>query len=156
MEGQTIAGLALVLGAVGGFALGSIYGRPAKRNNSIHFKLNHIMGQIDDLKAEVAGAKEDLANLQATVDAEQAQLAALLETNAGVVTALNQKISDLEDQLAEAQDPTVLQEAIDGLKEIRASIVTAREDIQTTVADEPAEPGEGEPEEPTEPETPTV
>lgn len=145
MEGQTIAGLTLVIGAIGGFCLGVAYGRPAKRNNSIHFKLNHIMAQSDEIRAELVGAKEDIANLQATVDAEQAQLTALLDTNAGVVTTLNERIADLEAQLAESQDPTVLQEAIDGLKEIRASIVTAREDISSTVAYEPVdEPGEGE------------
>lgn len=141
MEGVQLAGLALITGVIAGYLL-----RPAKKNNS-HYKLNQIIMALSDLKAEVEGLKQDVATLQGSVDAEQAQIAALLEQNAAVVTDLNTQIATLEAQLAEAQDPTVLQEAIDGLKEIRQSIVTAKEDIGGTVADA---------EQPEQPETPTV
>lgn len=140
MEGQAFAGLTLVVGAVGGFILGAALVSPRKRNDSIHYTLNEIKMSLQDLKVEIDGLKGEVATLQASVDAEQAQIAALLETNATVVNSLNEQIDTLETQLAEAQDPTVLQEAIDGLKEIRQSIVTAKEDIGGTVADAPIEP----------------
>jgi len=86
------------------------------------------MGKLDELKEEVT-------KLQATVDAEQAQIAALLESNAATVTALNKKITDLEAAAANSATPEQLQEIIDGLKAVSA-------DVATTVADAPETPEE--------------
>lgn len=95
------------------------------------------MGQLDDLIAESAGLKEQVTTLQASVDAEQAQIKALLDTNAAVVTGLNNQIAALEAQLASAVDPTALQVVIDELKATRESIATTKADIEATVPDAP-------------------
>lgn len=105
--------------------------------NTNTLKLDKIMGQLDDLIAESAGLKEQVTTLQASVDAEQAQIKALLDTNAAVVTGLNNQIAALEAQLASAVDPTALQVVIDELKATRESIATTKSDIEATVPDAP-------------------
>jgi chromosome segregation ATPase len=103
-------------------------------------KLNHliqhqheIMALIDDLKVQVADLKQQTTELQASVDLEQSQIAALLETNAATVTSLNQQIAALQEQLANSPTPEALQEVITGLTEVKDSIATTKADIQGTV-----------------------
>ena len=98
------------------------------------------MGQLDDLKAESAALKEQVTALQTSVDNEQAQIQALLDTNASVVTGLNEQIAALEAQVANAVDPTALQSVIDDLKTTRESIATTKADSEGTVADTPPTP----------------
>lgn len=90
-------------------------------------KLDTIMANNEQLQAAIA-------ELTAAVDAEQAQIAALLEVNAGVVVALQATIADLEAQVAAGTAPEQVQAAIDSLK-------AAQADLEGTVVDEPA-PGE--------------
>jgi chromosome segregation ATPase len=103
-------------------------------------KLNHLiqhqhelMSLTDDLKAQVASLKEDLASLQTSVDLEQSQIAALLATNAEVVSGLNAQIATLQEQLANSPTPEALQEVITELTTVRDSIATTKADIEGTV-----------------------
>jgi chromosome segregation ATPase len=107
--------------------------------NDIKQKQKIIMGQLDDLKNESAALKEQVTALQASVDTEQAQIAALLATNAGVVNGLNAQIAALEAQLANSVDPTALQSVIDEMKATREGIAITKADIEGTVADTPGE-----------------
>jgi chromosome segregation ATPase len=104
-------------------------------------KLNHliqhqheIMAQIDDLKTQVADLKQQTADLQTSVDAEQAQIAALLETNAQVVTDLNTQIAALQEQIANSPTPEALNEVIAGLTEVKDSLATTKADLEGTVS----------------------
>ena len=73
------------------------------------------MANLDDLNAKVA-------ELQASVDAEQEQIAALLTTNAGVITGLTDQIAALEAALSTAPTPEQIQSVIDGLETIKADV----------------------------------
>lgn len=108
--------------------------------NSDNYLLNKIlqnqitiMALIDDLKTQVAGLQSQVTDLQQTVDAEQAQIAQLLETNAGVVADLNTQITTLTAQLEGSANPTQLQEVIDGIIAIRDGLATTKADIEGTV-----------------------
>jgi chromosome segregation ATPase len=99
-------------------------------------KLTHIMAKIDELKQQVTDLNEQLNDLQETVDMEQAQIEALLETNASVVTELNNQIAALQAQLADSATPEQLQEVITSLEEMKDEIATTRADIEATVEGE--------------------
>jgi len=73
------------------------------------------MASIEELNAAVATLKE-------TVDAEQAQIAELLATNAAVITGLNEQIAALQTQLAGAATPEAIQAVIDGLTAIKTDV----------------------------------
>lgn len=92
-----------------------------------------IMALIDDLKTQVTGLQTQVADLQSTVDAEQAQIAALLETNAGVVTDLNNQIVALQQQIANGATAEQLQEVINSLTNVTGSLATTKADIENTV-----------------------
>jgi hypothetical protein len=96
--------------------------------NLIIFNQTKTMALIDDLKAQ-------LATLQTSVDAEQAQIQALLDASTVTVEALKAQIAILEEQLASGATPAQIQEVIDALKVIQA-------DIESTVADVPPPPAE--------------
>lgn len=96
-----------------------------------------IMALIDDLKTQVTGLQTQVTDLQTAVDAEQAQIAALLETNAQVVTDLNTQIATLQAQVAAGATPEQLQEVIDGLTTISGNIATTKTDLEGTVSDAP-------------------
>lgn len=106
-------------------------------------KLNNIMGQIEELQQQSTDLKTKVAELQASVDLEQSQIASLLETNAQVVTDLNARNAELEALLANAPNPEALQAVIDSNKETIDAIAVTKADIEGTVADEE---GEEEPE----------
>jgi len=73
---------------------------------------------------------DKVTELAATVDAEQAQIAELLATNAGVIVDLNTQITALTEQLANAATPEALQSILDGLNAIKA-------DVEATVTPTP-------------------
>lgn len=91
------------------------------------------MSIVENLQAQVDGLKQQVTDLQTSVDVEQQQIADLLSQNAAVVTSLNQQISDLQSQLANAVDPATLQPIVDGLTEVSNSIATTKTDIEGTV-----------------------
>lgn len=96
-----------------------------------------IMAAIDDLKTQVANLQTQTTDLQTALDAEQAQIAALLETNAGVVTDLNNQIATLQQQIANGATAEQLQEVANSLTAISNNIATTRTDLEGTVADAP-------------------
>lgn len=79
------------------------------------------MSKITDLQDQV-----DV--LQQAVDAEQTQIALLLEGQQSTISQLEAVIADLEAQVAELGSPAELQEVLDQVKAIKA-------DVESTVAD---------------------
>jgi len=77
--------------------------------------------------ASLQELNDKVTELQAAVDAEQAQIAELLATNASVIVDLNTQITALQEQLAGAATPEAIQAVIDGLNSIKA-------DVEGTVA----------------------
>lgn len=92
-----------------------------------------IMALIDDLKAQNTEFAIKIDALQVTVDAEQADIAALLAVNAQVVSDLNDQIAVLQDQIANGATPAQLQELIDANAAIIAKIDAASADVAGTV-----------------------
>ena len=72
--------------------------------------------------ANLTSLNDAIAALQVTVDAEQAQIAELLATNAGVITGLNDQIAILTQQLADGITPEQVQASIDALNAIKADV----------------------------------
>jgi chromosome segregation ATPase len=101
--------------------------------NIIKLQNHKLMALIDDLKTQVADLKHQTTDLQASVDAEQAQIQALLDSNAQVVTDLNTQIATLQAQVAAGATPEQLQVVIDGLTSVKDSISTTKADIEGTV-----------------------
>lgn len=91
------------------------------------------MANLQQLKDQVADLQSQVVDLQTSVDLEQAQIQALLETNAAVVQDLNEQIDALEAQLADSASPEQIQEVIDSLVAVRDSIATTKADIEATV-----------------------
>lgn len=69
-----------------------------------------------------------IAELAAAVDAEQAQIQALLDAATATQTALEAEIASLKEQLAAGATPAEVQASIDALNAVV-------EDIKSTVAD---------------------
>lgn len=70
--------------------------------------------------------QDKVVELQASVDAEQQQIADLLAQNAATVAALDEQIAVLTAQLEVAPTPEQIQAVIDSLE-------AAKADIETTV-----------------------
>lgn len=96
-----------------------------------------IMALIDDLKAKQVELETKIDGLQTSLDTEQAQIAALLETNAQVVTDLNTQIATLQAQIAAGATPEQLQEVINGFTAISEKLTTTQSDLEGTVGDAP-------------------
>lgn len=96
---------------------------------------NKIMSAIDDLKEQAANLQTQMDGLQQSLDAEQAQIAQLLETNAQVVVDLNTQITNLNAQIAAGATPEQIREVATALTDISESITTTRTDLEGTVAD---------------------
>lgn len=92
-----------------------------------------IMAAIDELKEKVTGLETQVTDLQTTVNAEQEAIAALLASNAQVVTDLNTQIATLQAQVAAGASPEQIQEVINGIATISSNITTTKEDIEGTV-----------------------
>lgn len=95
-----------------------------------------IMAAIDDLKTQVGNLQTQVTDLQAALDKEQAQIQGLLDTNAAVVTDLNNQISTLQAQIAAGATPEQLQEIANSLTTISDNIATTKADLEGTVPDE--------------------
>lgn len=94
-----------------------------------------IMALIDDLKTQVTGLQTQVTDLQTALDAEQAQIQGLLDTNASVVNDLNNTITDLRAQIAAGATPEQLNELATSLTNISNNIATTKTDLEGTVAD---------------------
>ncbi len=92
-----------------------------------------IMATVQELNDKVDQQAVALVDLQTTVDAEQEAIKSLLDSNAAVVTDLNQQIADLKAAAAGKIDPAELDPIIAKLDASAASIITAKEDIAGTV-----------------------
>lgn len=92
-----------------------------------------IMAAIDDLKTQVNALQTQTADLQTALDAEQAQIQQLLDTNAAVVTDLNTQIANLQAQIAAGATPEQLQEVATALTNISSSLATTKTDLEGTV-----------------------
>ena len=73
------------------------------------------MATLEELQAK-------LAELQETVDSEQAQIAELLATQETTIKALEEKIAELQALVAAAPTPDQLQTVVDGLQAIKEDI----------------------------------
>lgn len=94
-----------------------------------------IMAAIDDLKEQIANLQTQVDGLQTALDAEQAQVQQLLDTNAGVVTDLNNQITTLQQQLANGATADQIAEVANSLTNISNSLATTRTDLEGTVPD---------------------
>lgn len=94
-----------------------------------------IMALIDDLQTQVTTLQGQATDLQASLDAEQAQIQQLLDSNASVVTDLNNQITALKEQIANGATPEQLQTLADGLTVVANSLATTKTDLEGTVAD---------------------
>lgn len=73
------------------------------------------MATLEELQAK-------LAELQETVDAEQAQIAELVAGQQSTITSLEAQIADLQAMVATAPTPEQIQSVIDGLETIKSDI----------------------------------
>lgn len=120
------------------------YGNEAEYKKIIK-KLNKIMASIQELQDQVTALDATVTNLQEKVDAEQAQIQALLDTNAAVVSDLNAQIANLEDLLSQAATPEQIQGVIESVTATRDRVVSITQDVSDTIADAPETPTEETP-----------
>lgn len=66
--------------------------------------------------------QDKVAELQVSVDAEQAQIQQLLDTQNNTIAQLNQQIADLQALVDAAPTPEQLQSVVDGLQAIKTDI----------------------------------
>ena len=95
-----------------------------------------IMADIQTLTQQVADLNTSVDDLQAKVDAEQAQIQSLLDTNAQVVNDLNAKIAELQAIIdgGGIVTPEQLQALSDGITSATDKLVTTKADLEGTVA----------------------
>lgn len=79
------------------------------------------------IMATLAEVQQQVVDLQATVDAEQAQIALLLEGQNATIVSLNEQIAQLQALVDAAPTPEQLQEVVN-------SLITIKTDIEGTVA----------------------
>lgn len=103
-----------------------------------------IMSAIDDLKTKAENLQTQVNDLQTSLDNEQAQVQQLLDTNAAVVTDLNNQITALKEQLANGATAEQIAGVADTLTSISNSLLTTREDLESTVPDQPSTGNGGE------------
>jgi len=98
-----------------------------------------IMATVQELKDQVADLNSKVDDLQTSLDAEQAQIQGLLDTNAQVVTDLNAKIVELQAIIdaGGSATPADLQAISDGIKTATDKIATEKADLEGTVPDAP-------------------
>ena len=100
--------------------------------NIITTKLNQIMGLSEDLTAKVAELSTKVDTLQTAVDTEQEQIAALLATNAAVVTELNTQISNLQSIIDGSVGGEVAATVLTSVQESIAKLEAAQADLEAT------------------------
>lgn len=103
------------------------------------------MASIQELQDQVTALDATVTTLQEKVDAEQAQIQALLDTNAAVVSDLNAQIATLTDALSTAPTPEQIQGVIDSVTATRDRVVSITQDVSDTIADAPETPTEETP-----------
>jgi len=101
--------------------------------NILTTKLNQIMGITEDLKAKTEELSAKVDELQVKVDAEQEQIAALLATNAQVVSDLNAQVVDLQGQLSASVGAEAATEVINNLQVTIDKLATTEADLEGTV-----------------------
>jgi len=111
-----------------------------------NLKLDQIMSQLSELQAEVEALAQQVIDLQATTDAEQADIALILEQNAAIKVALEETIEDLEatiEELEAAIENGATAADLEALKASVTSIKIAVESASADIASTVGEPGEG-------------
>ena len=78
-------------------------------------KFKTIMATLEELQVK-------LAELQETVDAEQAQIAELVAGQTSTIVALEAQIAELQAMVAGAITPEQIQSVVDGLEAIKSDI----------------------------------
>lgn len=93
------------------------------------------MATIEELNTQVADLNAKADALQVSLDAEQEQLAALLATNAQVVTDLNTRIAELQAIIdaGGSATPEQLQALSDGIKTATDKLDTTKADLEGSV-----------------------
>jgi hypothetical protein len=86
----------------------------------IHLHINHLNTQ--EIMATLQELQQQVTDLQTAVDAEQAQIQQLLETQNTTITALEAQIVELQALVDAAPTPEQLQGVVDGLSAIKADI----------------------------------
>lgn len=89
--------------------------------NILKLQNKNIMAAIDDLKAKVA-------ELQTSVDAEQAQIQTLLDQSNNTITELQAQVATLQGELANGATAAQIAEVVTGIQ-------STIDDIKSTVAD---------------------
>jgi peptidoglycan hydrolase CwlO-like protein len=95
----------------------NIYGCKNCEINSITSKLQEIMSTLADLEVKIA-------ELQATVDAEQEQIASLVNNQNNTIVALESQIAELQAMLAVAPTPEQIQAVVDSLEGIKNDVAS--------------------------------
>lgn len=104
--------------------------------NHFHKHLLSIMADTSQIKQQVADLNAKVAELQTSVDNEQAQIQGLLDTNAQVVTDLNAKVAELQAIIdaGGTTTPEDLQAISDGIQTAMDQLATTKADLEGTVA----------------------
>ena len=92
-----------------------IHQYPKHFYNSLTLKLNKIMATLSDLEVKIA-------ELQATVDAEQAQIEILVKSQTETIVGLEAQIAELKAMLEGAPTPEQIQAVVDSLEVIKTDI----------------------------------
>lgn len=98
------------------------------------------MSLTEDLKTEVAGLKEDVAEIGTAINDEQLQVAEVIKKQ-------DETIKKLEDLIAAGGgDETELQAILDDVKASREALKQASADLKSTIPDVIEEPEDEDPE----------
>jgi multidrug resistance efflux pump len=94
------------------------------------------MADVPQIKQQVADLNAKVDTLQASVDAEQAQIQGLLDTNAQVVVGLQAEVARLQAIIdgGGVVTPEDLQSISDGITTASDKLATTQADIEGTVA----------------------
>lgn len=99
--------------------------------------LKITMSSISELNAKVAELDQKVENMQAVIDAEQAQIQQLNNLNAQVVADLtdqkNQLQAQLDELIATGATPEALQAIIGAMDTTISKIQAATDDVESTV-----------------------
>ena len=115
------------------------FGNDEADTKKIIKKLNKIMASIQELQDQVTALDANVTTLQEKVDAEQAQIQALLDVNAQVVADQNATIATLNDLLSQSATPEQIQGVIDSVTATRDRVVAITQDVSDTIAEPPSE-----------------
>jgi peptidoglycan hydrolase CwlO-like protein len=107
--------------------------------------LNNVMSELQNLTVKVDELTAKAAQLQQTLDSEQAQVAALIAKRDQAIADLTAQKAALEEQIANGATPEQLATIAAGIDAVMTSLSATDADLAGTVADAPVEnPGGGE------------